>query len=65
MPSVLRLLGSTLIVPLCVAATRVGKLHRVLVLKCTVCGLTNTFDFEIIFYVGRHSLDGISPDCLN
>ena len=41
--------------------TRVGGLHRVLVLKCTVNGLTNTFDFEVILYVDRHSLDVISP----
>ena len=30
-------------------------------LKCTVNGLTNTFDFEVILYVDRHSLDVISP----
>ena len=39
--------------------TRVGVLRWVLVLKCTVCGLTNTLDFEVILYVDRHSLDGI------
>ena len=39
--------------------TRVGGLHRVLVLKCTVFGKPSAFDLLVELYVDRHSLDGI------
>ena len=42
--------------------TRVGGLHRILACNCTVCGLTNTLDFEVILYVDRHSSNCI--DCI-
>ena len=40
--------------------TRVGGLHRILACNCTVCGKRSVFDFEVIFYVDRHSLVRIS-----
>ena len=35
-------------------------MRRILACNCTVCGLTKVFDFEVIFYVDRHSLVRIS-----
>ena len=55
----LRLTGSTLIVPLSVwQLTRVGGLHRVKAHKCTVFGKTSVFDLLVELYVDRHSLNG-------